>query len=240
MDINVESIKKIIVDRAYKLQFTNVYKITGGKPFILAGGSLCGDAINDFDIYPADGSPFNRSDIIEKISAKDWKLLATTANALTLNVNGQTLQLCSYCKNTLKELVDSFDFAHIQVGIRFRGDDAPPFWDDVYFTNEFVVSNLRRDTKYVGSEYPLSSLIRTFKYANRGKFSGRSYIRDVLNTLRDIIERGYKDYDDFKKQMDAIDLGLAGYEGAYELYEAMEERGLVKFPDTHKNDRDSE
>lgn len=231
--MNTEKINDIIVRRAYKLKFDNIYSLIDNKPFILAGGSLCGDKVNDFDIYPVSGSEFLVSDIEEKICEdeifnKTTKLLSKTKNALTLDFNGQIIQFCNYKKDTLKELVDSFDFAHIKVGIRFQGNGEPPHADGVYFSDDFVLANVGKTTYYTGSEYPTSSLIRTFKYAIRGKFEKREYVKCVITILSDIIKRGVKDYGDFKDQMDAIDLGLSEYQGVYDLYDEMKKRGLVE------------
>ena len=35
-----------------------------------------------------------------------------------------------------------------------------------------------------------------------------TYYTAVINILANIIQRGFKDYDDFKDQLDAVDLGL--------------------------------
>jgi hypothetical protein len=131
-------------------------------------------------------------------------------------------------KPTLKELVNSFDFAHVQVGVRFGGNGEPPHVDGVYFSDDFVSSNVERGTYYTGSEYPTSSLVRMGKYSSRGKFSKKEYLMSTLKILSDIVNRGFRDYDDFKDQMDAIDLGLSEYAECYNLFESMKEHGLVK------------
>lgn len=230
--MNTEKINDIIVRRAYRLEFDNIYGLIDSKPFILAGGSLCGDKVNDFDIYPVSGSEFVVSDIEKKIAEnekfKNVKKILKTKNALTLDVDGQIIQFCNYKKNTIEELVDSFDFAHVKVGIKFTGDGEPPHSDGVYFSDDFILANVGKTTYYTGSEYPTSSLIRTFKYAIRGKFEKRDYVRCVVKILSDIVKRGFKDYQDFKDQMDAIDLGLSEYKGVYELYNELKERGLIE------------
>lgn len=226
-----KEIANLIVERAYKLHFDNVYSILKEKPFILAGGSLSGDEVRDFDIYSSPKSPFTVSDIDEStrelFMSGDAKMLSRTRNALTISMGGQTLQFCNYEKPSLKSLVDSFDFAHVQVGIEFAGNGEPPHSDGVYYTDDFLFSNVKRSTFYTGSEYPTSSLIRMFKYAIRGKFPKKEYIKCAIEILTDIVNRGYSCYDDFKDQMDAIDLGLSEYKKTYELFEAMRKRGLV-------------
>lgn len=231
--MDTEKINSIIVKRAYKLNFTNIYALIDNKPFILAGGSLCGDKVNDFDIYPSYGNEFNMSDIENKLKSEDsknLKFISKTKNALTVNVDGQVVQFCNYKKRTIIELVESFDFSHIKVGILFLGYGEPPHADGVYFSDDFISANVGKNTYYTGSEYPTSSLIRTFKYALRGKFEKREYVKSVLKILTDIVKRGFEDYGDFKDQMDAIDLGLSEYKGTFELYKEMESKGLVKNP----------
>ena len=78
------------------------------------------------------------------------------------------------------------------------------------------------------------------KYANRGMFSGRSYIIDILKIMTGILERGYKNYDDFKDQLDAIDLALLSdidgtgknrnevNSAAWNLWCSMAKHGLVE------------
>ena len=61
---------------------------------------------------------------------------------------------------------------------------------------------------FTSSDYPLSSLIRLQKYVERGKFAGKSWIWDAIKILTAIIRRGFEDYEDFKDQLDAVDLGL--------------------------------
>ena len=60
----------------------------------------------------------------------------------------------------------------------------------------------------MGSQYPLASLIRLNKYVKQGAFGGKAYIPSALNILMVVIERGFKSYDDYKDQLDAVDLGL--------------------------------
>ena len=231
--MNIEKIDSAIVNRAYKLNFDNVYKLIDFKPFILAGGALCSGKVNDYDIYPVYGNPFDTETISTFITESDeilkWcEIICKTKNALTVKVDGQVFQFCNYCKPSLKELIESFDFSHCQVGVMFKGDGEPPHADGVYYTEDFVVSNVTNNTTYTGSKYPLSSLIRTVKYAKREKFAGKSYATAIIEILKDIITRGFDDYDDFKDQLDAIDLGLHECENAYSLYTACKVKGLVK------------
>ena len=227
-------IHRAIVQRANKLQFEKVYEILDGRPFILAGGSLCGDPVHDYDVYPCAASPYTLEDVVERVTSlagtdPTVSLLSITKNAVTVMLReGQTVQFCSYLKPTLKELVDSFDFSHVQVGIRFAGAKEPPGMSNVYYTDAFVAANVTRQTEYTGSEYPTASIVRMLKYYKRGKMTRAAAGRMLMEALAEVVDRGFTDYNDFKDQMDAIDLGLSGCEGARTLYESMREAGLVK------------
>jgi len=233
LDAN-DTIKRAIVQRANKLQYEKVYELIGGRPFILAGGALCGDKVHDFDIYPSKANPYIRDEIERKLTDKTKPvgadIVAVTKNALTVLLEGgQTVQFCSYMKQSLTELVKSFDFAHIQVGILFQGDNRPPQIDSVFYTDDFVAANVTRCTHYTGSEYPTSSIIRALKYYKRGKMNRSAAVRSVVHALADMVNRGFADYNDFKDQLDAIDLGLLPEcHEAIMLHSAVSKAGLIR------------
>lgn len=225
-------IKRVMIQRAHKLQFDKVYELIKGKPFILAGGALSGDAVHDFDVYPDQESPYTFAEILHNLgiqTVKEASLIAHTKNALTVMLReGQVVQFCSYQKAGLKELVDSFDFSHVQAGVRFSGANEPPRIDGVYYTDAFVAANVTRQTEYTGSEYPTSSMVRTLKYYKRGKITKGVAGRMLLMMMADVLKRGFDDYADFKDQMDAIDLGLPDCDEARELYKAVCDAKLVR------------
>ena len=233
IDVNDE-IAKTVVKRAYKLDFGTVYNLLDGKPFLLAGGALCGDEVHDFDLYPneEDGDAFNLQDVWSAIKGPESgaTVLFTSKNALTvkLHESGQVVQFCAYRKRSLQELVESFDFSHIQVGVRFRGNGCAPFFEHVFYTDAFVVANVTRRTVYTGSEYPLSSLMRLFKYHKRGKLTKRETAQATMKILKDVLDRGYENYDDYKGQIDAIDLQYEGMQEAFDLYKTFGAKGIVE------------
>jgi hypothetical protein len=198
----------------------NKFSAAGIHEFYVAGNSLNKLAPNDIDIFPIE-SLFTRDQ-----ASRLGNIVSETKNAITVKVNldenlthqngaeqneihsfGKTItvQLCNYQHKDLITLVNSFDFSHIQIGAKISVGESI---DQIYYTNEYSESKLCQSTEYTGSEYPLSSLIRAFKYAKRGDFSGNSHIFSVFKVLVDIVGRGFKDYQDFKNQLDAIDLGL--------------------------------
>ena len=195
----------------------NKFSAAGIHEFYVAGNSLNKLAPNDIDIFPIE-SLFTRDQ-----ASRLGNIVSETKNAITVKVNldenlthqngaeqneihsfGKTItvQLCNYQHKDLITLVNSFDFSHIQIGAKISVGESI---DQIYYTNEYSESKLCQSTEYTGSEYPLSSLIRAFKYAKRGDFSGNSHIFSVFKVLVDIVGRGFKDYQDFKNKLDAID-----------------------------------
>lgn len=160
-----------------------------------AGGSLTGK-INDIDLF----LPTNKQWPVEKITEEKFQ----TPNCITTHFKDMKFQLCKYYKSTLLDLVESFDFAHIQVGIEIDNQQLKQF----YCTDNYILSNLSKTSWFVGSEFPLSSLIRTLKYKCQGIFADREDIKAIIDTLAAVLNRGFNGYDDFKNQLDAVDLGL--------------------------------
>lgn len=226
-----KEIRQTVLHRAVRLDYARVRALLGAG-FVLAGGSLCSGEVHDYDVYPEDGGKFDLGRIASAIGECEH-ILARTRNALTVRLaNGQVVQFCAYSQPSLRALVESFDYAHVQVGVRFRGDDAgrQPTVDDVFYTPQFVAANATGRTKYVGSEYPLASAVRALKYHSRKKMDRGTAARSVIKAFADVIRRGFKDYEDFKDQLDAIDLGLPYCDEVYELWCVCRDAGLVKDP----------
>jgi hypothetical protein len=207
MDIDriVYDCKKNIETRVVKrvpLKFIKEYIC---NRFYIAGNCLNRDNPNDIDIFPVGDTIFNIKDgVYYDFSVK---IICETKNAVTTKIKYKEweykVQFCNYRHKTLKELVDSFDFSHVQVGAEVNGDNI-----SVYFSDNYIISKLTQTSEYIGSCYPLSSLIRINKYINRGDFNGKSYMFSLFKILHDIIKRGFHNYEDFKDQLDAVDLGL--------------------------------
>ena len=171
-----------------------VAPVIDGMPyeFILAGGCLWPGPVNDLDLFPVKLDNFKPH--------CEAKLVCSTKNADTYKHKGRVLQFCKYLK-PLNVLVQSFDFSHIQAGVKLRAGKT----EDVFYTDAFAGSLISQSTQYLGSDYPLSSLIRSYKYVYRDLLNPT---RAVLEILPDIVDRGFKGYTDFKDQLDAIDLNI--------------------------------
>ena len=218
--------------------------------YFVAGNSCNAAAPHDFDIYPNDGHIFNFLEVKSRIESVGGYVVCETRNALTVNIGGKVIQFCNYGKPNLISLIESFDFAHIQIGVAVKIEWRPGnFKDDlggygssticdVEFTDDWQKAHLLETTWYTGSEYPLSSLIRLSKYLQRGCYAKKhEYKKDVLRILNDIISCGYEDYEDYKDQLAAIDLLLLEpeeKEAAWSLFLTCGGRGLVKAFTAHE------
>lgn len=240
------SIEQILKHRATKrVPAWWIGKILNTHSFVVAGNSLNRDKPNDFDVYMI-GETFDFEKIRHNIEhfpslRKKCSIICETKNSMTVKIDGYVTQFCKYTKNSVMELIKSFDFAHCQVAAEFHCCDLSDDYDyfenlkvsvsKVYFTEDWVKAKVNESTFYTGSEYPLSSLIRLVKYAQRGMFAGGSYKYEMLKIFKDIINRGYKDYEDYKDQLDSIDLMLLTEENmgglAFELYKDLKDKGLV-------------
>jgi hypothetical protein len=174
--------------------------------FIVAGGAL-GRKVNDIDCFPID----YHWDSIQRSPIYTTPLLKSK-NAMTFNVEGMLVQLCNYQKPSMKDLIDSFDFAHCQIGAMLCIESGDPesrlSYVTEYVSDNYMQACAAQSTWFTGSEYPLSSLVRAGKYYKADVMPRGAYIRDVLNILNAVMERGVDSYDDFKDQLDAVDLGL--------------------------------
>lgn len=192
---------------------------------IVAGGALLADKPHDYDVYAAScHSPLDFARLQDKLEAMGgWRRICSTKNAMTVEgPDGNTYQFCTYAKDDPDSLIRSFDFAHCQVGVVVKA--SAKHQKEAHFTEEFIRAMALEQTFFTGSDYPLASLARLVKYAQRGWYGkGRGYLPDILAILRDIVRRGYHDYDDFKDQLDAIDLSYSD-NGSYDLWLAVRDR----------------
>lgn len=171
--------------------------------FYIAGNCLNKDTPRDIDLFPRRQNQFDY--ITDKYSNY---IVFKTKNAITLRYKDRgIIQFCHYHHNSLEDLVNSFDFAHVQIGAHIVNDGRINV-KEVYHTFDYSEAKMAESTFFTGSKYPLSSLIRLFKYYGRHQLPGKSYIAEALKILKTVIQRGFIDYDDFKDQLDSVDLGL--------------------------------
>lgn len=206
LDMLPDDIKRVLIDN---------------KAILAGSAMLPKHDINDIDVFFYKYRDYkNAVDALKQV----YKYFETT-NCVTIKTNYVKVQLCKYNYPTMKQLVESFDFAHVQIAYDV-------FSQEVTYTEQAKESFISRTTTFTGSEYPLSSLIRLNKYYERGRIQGRGLIGEVLLIFKAILERGFEDYEDFKDQLNAIDLNFFDTEGgkndlAYELYQVCLDKGLV-------------
>jgi hypothetical protein len=207
--MNVDSIIKTRIENRCK---GIDWKALGIEECYIAGNSCNKNAPHDYDLFPIGKDDFEdiETELIDAEEDGGLEIVMESKNAITLKMkNGIIVQLCKYHHPNLEALVDSFDFAHIQIGARVEWKNWGSMGvEELYFTGDWEKAHLLESTFYTGSKYPMSSLIRAFKYHKRGDFAGNSIIFQVLVMLRDIVDRGVEDYEDFKDQLDAVDLAM--------------------------------
>ena len=249
--MTIPAIDKALKTKASKAPLWEIAFLLCNEPFALAGGCLVTDPPNDYDVYPMSkySKAFDRRSIkagLESLKkTHDCAVLFESRNALTVVVDGNQIQFCDYAvmspsvpdKPSLVELVRSFDYTHVQVGVSFtpmddgNGSIRTPEADLIYYTDDYLETLVTKQTKYSGTEFPLGALIRLRKYDKRGLIPLSLYRRTVLDLLSDIIGRGFKDYDDFKKQLEAVDLRVLTEDesdSAWRLYQTCCRQGLVR------------
>ena len=196
--MKIEDAKSIMAARVARKIQPILRVIPRTFPFYVAGGALVRDG-TDVDLFAEEPWPRAILDEVEKIGKK----VSETRNAESFVVEGTVFQFCNYPHDSLVELLRSFDFAHCQVGAKVLNSTVDVDWSEQYALSRSVGSSW-----YTGSKYPLSSLTRIAKYHAKGVLSDSAALRANLEVLLAIIERGFKDYNDFKDQLDAVDLGL--------------------------------
>lgn len=218
MESNCE-IKKVIGIRAEKIlkKHHALFVFFDKCSFYIAGNGLNNvmGRSTDVDIFPLDTTLYNLIDgyFNSKEYSKSFKSITTlitkTNNAITFKHNNVVFQVCNYFHKNLYSLIASFDYAHIQVGVKITyGDLLRYHVNGVYFTEAYIANKVVGNSIYTGTEYPLSSLTRAAKYYKYGEMSRGRTIRSMIFALTDFVKRGFTDYNDFKDQLDAVDLGL--------------------------------
>jgi hypothetical protein len=179
----------------------------------------------DIDLFASNWPNYNDGDSSAFVSR----------NAQTISVYGRSVQFCNYWKPSLQEMVNSFDFGHTQCGVevtpvRTETGSIELKTSLPYFTEAWNQWVKTRRTSYTGTEYPLASLIRAGKLFKNEILSSKEYRSMLLEILVDVAERGFKDGEDFRNQLDAIDLGevVNNKARAYALVELLKPQAISK------------
>lgn len=182
--------------------------LLGIGSFYIAGSSLNPSKPRDIDIFPVGPDDFEFY-LLQLRKKHNKKIISKTKNALTLKIKDSIIQLCNYHHKSLKDLVESFDYAHVKIGALVEYWNNQILVKQIYISPDYITARTTGKTSFTGSDYPLSSLIRLFKYYNRSDhLLGNQFIFETIKILTSIINRGFTGYDDFKDQLDAVNLGL--------------------------------
>ena len=223
-----KDVENTVVNRARKLDTNEIEKVLDYKDFFIAGGALVNDNPNDFDLFGVK-ERFDLKEIRKKLAGTSLTFLAETDNAITVLGHGcQKIQFCRHWKRGMYDLVESFDFAHCQAAVKMSYVHKPSHYEPIenIVMESFIFSAACRDTAYVGSEYPISSLMRAGKFYRRGLFANKhSFEMSVINILIDIVKRGLFDADDIRRQFNSISEGLSECEEASILKSLLHKNG---------------
>lgn len=137
-----------------------------------------GRRIEHYKVRPLGEEP-DRGNLRENVNPKDpitpdtpkYAPVCFTPNAITLN---NQIQLITRFIGEPDEIVKRFDFAHTQCYYRC-------FQDTLYMAPQALESMASHELIYTGSDYPLSSIIRTKKYIQRGwSINAGQYLKMAL------------------------------------------------------------
>ncbi|MFA5433075.1 MAG: hypothetical protein WC319_09450 [Candidatus Paceibacterota bacterium] len=177
----------------------DIARIFRFKSFITGGcipSMAMGEFVNDYDIYLLDKESVDKvkayfSGVLDEVDPDffpSWKINLITDNAINLN---NKIQIITKYYGQPEKLIDNFDWAHIK---SYYTGGILHLCPDFY---QYIVE---KDLVYTGSEYPLSSLLRTRKFIKKGwHVSTKTMVHITLDVLskfgnnitpEDIIEFG--------------------------------------------------
>lgn len=200
------------------------------QSYIVTGGAIVsllrGEKPNDFDIYFDDpevclelakyyadklGHPFwpeiDKDDPTrvraipraegmlkpkEKPEEPNYFPVCITENAVTLT-NG--IQFVTRFTGDPETIHKNYDFVHVK---SYMTDKA-----GLVLNKESLISIMTKELKYIGSKYPLSSIIRTRKFIKRGWTCGAS---EFLKMIFDVSLLDLKNYAVLREQLIGVDV----------------------------------
>lgn len=206
-----KDVENVVIRRASRLDTKGLEIVFDEGEFYLAGGALVNDNPVDFDLFGVK-ERFDLDKIKLKLARTHFAILNESENAITvLGNNGQKIQFCRHWKNGMYNLVESFDFSHCQAAVRFTfyRTQAEYCVSETLVMDSFISAAACRDTAFVGSEYPISSLMRAGKFYRRGMFANyMSYKMCVIEILIATMQRGLFDVEDAQRQLYSISDGV--------------------------------
>jgi hypothetical protein len=164
----VDHASRVIGERAARRigpELTEHLRNAGVSEFVVFGGACLRGAPADIDLAPAEGKRAAFVQLAEKLKAEP------TAQYGKLEADGVPVQLCLVDDQPLRTFIESFDFAHCKVGVRLAWQKRKWVPKEAYLGPEFLAAMLTQGTFYTGGRWPLRSLTRTAKVAEKLELS---------------------------------------------------------------------
>lgn len=200
------------------------------KSYIVTGGAIVSmlqnEKPNDFDVYfddveiclevtkyyaaKLDGEDFVEIDKVDPTRVRaipraqgmlkpetkpedpNYFPVCITENAVTLT---DGIQFITRFTGDPEKIHENYDFVHVK---SYMTDKT-----GLVFNKESLISIMTKELKYIGSKYPLSSIIRTRKFIKRGWTCGAS---EFLKMIFDVSQLDLKNYDVLREQLVGVDV----------------------------------
>jgi hypothetical protein len=200
-------------------ELRNVLKLS-----IIAGGFIrayyAGEKPNDLDLYFRSEVDFER--VYEELNSQGWENQFETERAISLVKDGKLVQLIRVMYGTPAEVLDCFDYTVCTVALTMCvEEDKTPFIEPTNFNkdkdkeeedkiigtvlmhSDFFEHLASRRLVFKGSEFPLSSLKRAFKYHNRGYHLCDEELIKLAESIANSID--FEDPEDVAEHIDGMD-----------------------------------
>lgn len=167
-------------------ELTEHLRNAGIREFVVFGGACLRGAPADLDLAA---------------SAGDHAAFTALATALksgpdsqfgTLVADGVPVQLCLTERTTIEAFIETFDFAHCKVGVKLAWDGKVRGWEPkgTYIGHEFAAAMMTQGTFYTGGTWPLRSLARTAKVAEKLELNTDECHALALQVVKHIYTQG--------------------------------------------------
>jgi len=180
----------------------------------LAGSSLSDpEKASDFDFFVGE-------DILLCLEGLERTDALQTDNAWSVDWEGRSYQFIEHSRHdarTLEELIESFDFSHVQAGAEIiRGKVSK-----VYVSDLFVSDRAAGTSTYRSEKTPISSLFRLMKYHRRGDIPTFDARRMIVQMVCAAIRHPPASVEEARRQLSGLDPTAEEQEGMGQLAEML-------------------
>lgn len=164
---------------------------------VIAGGAITSvfsrNRISDYDIFFR--SSEDRKKITNKLISRDYEVVFETPVALTFRIHGLLFQVIFKVTGEPEQIINGFDFTVCAGAYDFKSDKF-------ILHDDFLRDLAQRKLYYIGSAYPIASMVRVRKFLNKGfDIPGTEIIKLSL----DIHNLKIETMQDLKDQLYGID-----------------------------------